>query len=158
MTVHVRGLPWVLPRVTVEIRGFPRQGPRLSTVHGAPTAGATVVAMARAAVLSVATSVVPTMATHGSTTAAATAYSMLTSASIAAAINGNQRRMPRHSTTFHGNPPTASVMAIRGNCHETPRLLPRNYHGRQTTGISTAFRGIPRLSVALRGNSTAILQ
>ena len=26
---HFRGLPWVLPRATVETRGFPRQGPRL---------------------------------------------------------------------------------------------------------------------------------
>ena len=35
----------------------------------------------------------------------------------------------------HGNPP------IRGNCHGTPRQLPRQIHGRQTTVISTAFRG-----------------
>ena len=74
-----RGLPWVLPQATVEIRGFPRQGPRLSIVHVASTASATVVTMARATVLSVATSVVRTMAAHGSTTATATAYSMATS-------------------------------------------------------------------------------
>ena len=61
------------------IRGFPLQGSPLSTVHGASTASAAVVTMARAAVLSVATSVVPTMATHGSTTTTVTAYSMATS-------------------------------------------------------------------------------
>ena len=72
----------------------------LRNVHGASTASATVVAMARAAVLSVATSMVPTMATDGSTTATATAYSMATSTSIAAAIHGNQRRMPRQSSTM----------------------------------------------------------
>ena len=39
-------------------------------------------------------------ATHESTTATATAYSMATSTSIAAAIHGNQRRMPRQSSTM----------------------------------------------------------
>ena len=40
------------------------------------------------------------MATHGNTTATATTYSMATSTSIAAAIHGNQRRMPRQSSTM----------------------------------------------------------
>ena len=129
----------------MEIRGFPRQGPRLSVVHGASTANATVVAMVRAAVLSVATSLVPTMATHGSTTATATAYSVATSTSIAAVIHGNQRQMPRHSTSI------ATVIL--------PRQVPwvyveidtelhsccnANFHRRQTTATSMAFRGHPR--------------
>ena len=74
-------LPWSSVGLSMgyrENRGFRRQGLRLSIVHGDSTASATVVAMACAAVLSVPTSVIPTMVTHPGTTATATAYSMAT--------------------------------------------------------------------------------
>ena len=128
------GLPWSSVGLSTSYRGnprVPRQGPRLSIVHGASTESATVVAMRRAAVLSVATSVGPAMAIHGSTTATTTVYSMVTSTSIAAAIHGNQWRMPRHST--------AIAMATSTDVNQLqfprtttvflghPRLLPRQF-------------------------------
>ena len=97
---------------------------------------------------------------------------MATSASIAEAIHGNQRRMPRQSYhgKCHGNTrqlprhftaiaPAISTdvnsAAIRGNCHG-------NFRGKQRqffTAISKAKHGIPRPFAAiataisaLRGN------
>ena len=131
------GLPWE----------FPRQGPRVPFVRGASTASATVVTMARVVVLSVTTSVGSAMATHGSTTATATAYSMVTSTSIAAAIHGNKRRMPRHCTAI------ATAILPRqvpcGNCVGTPRQLPREC---PRTSLHRNFQGKPRHSVVMRGN------
>ena len=99
----------------------------------ASTASATVVAMAQPAVLSMAPAVEFAMATYGSTAATATASPMVTSTSIAAiatAFNGN----------CHGNSPTSIATAIHGD----PRQLPRNCHvnrrqlPRQLTRQSTA--------------------
>ena len=100
MTVALAWSSGGLASATVEIRWFLWQGSRLLIVHGASPAIAKVVGMARAAVLSVATSVAPIMVIHGSTTAIATAYPMATSTSISAKIHANQRRMLRHSTAI----------------------------------------------------------
>ena len=123
-------LAWVLLRVTMASRRFPRQGPRFSIVHGASAANATVVPMAYAVVVSMATAVELAMATHGSTTAIAMACSMATSTAIAAAIHGNQRQLPRYST--------AITTAIHGTCHGNSHL---NSHGNplQSTAIATAL-------------------
>ena len=110
-------LPWVLLRATVASRGFPRQGPRVSIVHGASTASVMVVPMAHSVVVSMATAVELAMATHGSTTAIATACSIATSTAIAAAIHGNQRHSMAIATAFHGN--------CRGNPPQLPRQFPR---------------------------------
>ena len=213
----------------MEIRGFPRQGPRLSIVHGASTASATVVAMARAVVLSVATSVVPTIwqpteilrqlprhipwppprqlprqstaingechgirrqlprqsshgKCHGNTrqlsrrsTAIATAIprspsdvNPLQFPRKPTAFRGHPRRLPRQSSNTRQLPRNSTAIAtvistdvnplqfplkprhsaaIRGNCHDnfrTPRLLPRQFHGRLATVNSTENHGIPR--------------
>ena len=89
-------LPWSSVGLSTGYRGNPRvstaeataQGPLLSIVHGASTACATVVAMTHAAVLSVATSVVPVeicgfppqgprlSIVHGASTASATVVAM----------------------------------------------------------------------------------
>ena len=59
-------LPWTYVGAAKGYRGNPRVPAARATPHGASTANATVVATARAVVLSVENSVVPTMATHGS--------------------------------------------------------------------------------------------
>ena len=59
-------LPWTSVSVATGYHGNPRVSTARATAHGASTANVTFVATARAAVLSVANSVVPTMATHGS--------------------------------------------------------------------------------------------
>ena len=117
--------PWVLPRATVGIDRFPRQVPQLMATS---TANATVLATARAADLSVAHSVVPTMAT-----------------------NGFPRQFPRQfprklpwlfpwpsatiATATLQSPRTSAE--ARGNCHGS-------FCGRPTAAISTAIRGRPR--------------
>ena len=162
-------LPWVLPRVTAASRGFPRQGPRVSMVHGASTASATVVPMAHAVVVSVATAVELAMAAHGSTTA------------IVTAIHGNRDcntrlllwqplQLPRQSMTIRGNchgiatdivaeiateiataihpdnprqlprHSTAFVAALQRNCHGSCQGNPRQLP-RQSTATATAIHG-----------------
>ena len=122
--------------------------------------------MARAAVLSVATSVAPIMTFHGRTTATATAYPMATSTPIAATIHGNQRRMLRHSTAVatavlpqHVPWKYAAIATailqyaaiatdLGGNRHG-------NFHARQSNAISLEPHGTQWPSAAI---ATAILQ
>ena len=59
-------LPWTSVGVATGYRGNPRVSTAKAMAYGASTANDTVVATARAACLSVANSVVPTMVTHGS--------------------------------------------------------------------------------------------
>ena len=86
---HFRGLAWVLPRATVEYRGFPRQGPRLMALS---------------------------------------------------------RPMPR---LWPGNVPRLCSWQTPWYQACQPADVPCNYHcnfrGRQTTAMSTAVRGHPRL-------------
>ena len=58
-------LPWTSVGVAKGYRGNSQVSTASATAHGTSTANATVVFTACAAVLSVANSVVPTMATHG---------------------------------------------------------------------------------------------
>ena len=57
-------LPWIFVGAVTGYRGNPRVSTASATAHGASTVNATVVATARAAILSVANSVVITIATH----------------------------------------------------------------------------------------------
>ena len=110
--------------------------------HGAFTASVTVVAMTRATVPSVATSVGPAIATHGCTTATATTIFYR---HLHVNCQGNPRQSTANATAFdghcHGNIPTPSAMAMRGNCHG-------NFHGHLSTVICkfTAF------ATAIQGN------
>ena len=118
----LRGLPWVLARTTVEIRGFsrqvlrvmapPRQMPRLCPRHVA-------------AVFSVANSVVPTMATPGNPQKLPRQFPR-PSAAIATAVSADV-----HSKQFP-RPSTAIATAIRryaatsSEVRGSPRLLPQH--------------------------------
>ena len=130
MTANFRGLPWVFPRTTVEIRRFSRQVPRIMAL---PRQMPRLWPRHVAAVLSVANSVVPTMKTHGiprkltwqfprpsAAIATATRQSPRKSAGIATAVSADvhSKQFPRPSATVrvhcHGNPP------IRAHFHVNP--------------------------------------
>ena len=89
------------------------------------------------------------LTTRGKTTATATAYSMATSTSNAVVIHGNQQRMPRHSTAISTVMSTAFLprqvpwvyVEIDTELHSCCNA---NFHRRQTTATSMAFRGHPR--------------
>ena len=136
------GLPWSSVGLSTSYRGnprVPRQGPRLSIVHGASTESATVVAMRRAAVLSVATSVVPTTATHGSTTATATAYSMATSIAVGVAVGLSV--VPRPAAVSRGCLPWVAVEISVEIAVEIAMASAMGLHG--VPLLATAFRGSP---------------
>ena len=73
---------------------------------------------------------------------------MATSTSIAAAIHGNRRGMPRNSTAI-AMAILPSAMAILGNYHGTRWLLPRQF---PRTSNHSNFHGLPWHSMAICGN------
>ena len=100
-------LPWTSVGVAMGYRENPRVSTASVTAHGTSTENATVVATARAAVLSVANSVVPTMENHF--------------AAIATAVFADvqPKQFPRPSAAVRGYCHGNSL--IRGNCHVRPR-------------------------------------
>ena len=162
-------LPWTSVRVATGYRGNPRVSTASATAHGLFTTNIAVVATARAAVFSVANSVVSTMETHGSSRqlppqfsrklrwkrprppaaiATATRQSPRTSAEIVAA-DVQPKRFPRPSET------------ARGHCHGNPPIR-GEHHGisRNSAAIATARAAIlsvtnsvvPTMPTAVRGN------
>ena len=152
-------LPWTSVGVATGYRGNPRVSTARATAHGASTANATVVATARAAVLSVANSVAPTMATQGSPwqltrsfpptsnhsnfhgrprPSAAIATAILRYAAITTETRGNchgnfrGRQTTAISTAIRGN--CHGNLPIRGNCHRSPRQLPRQFPRKSNHG------------------------
>ena len=125
-------LPWTSVGVATGHRGNPWISTARTATHGASTANVTVVATARAAVLSVANSVVPSMATHG-----------------------NPRQLPRQflrtsiHSNFHGYPrPSAAIatetLRYAANTTEAPGKRLGSFRGRQTAAIFKAILGYPR--------------
>ena len=153
--VMTAALPWMLPRATVDIRGFPRQGRRLmvlprqmprlwtrhvprfrpwqirGTNHGNPRKSATHLPQP-----------FPRTSNHSNfhghpRPSAAIATAILRYAAIATEARGNchvnfrGRQTNAISTAIRGNPP------IHGNCHGSPRQSSQQF---------------PRHSAAIRGN------
>ena len=146
-------LPWTSVGVAKGYRGNPRVSPARATAHGASTANATVVATARAAVLFVTNSVVPTMATQGSPRQLQRQFPRTSNHSN---FHGHPRPLPRQSSDTRQWPRKSAAVATaiprtsnHSNFHGHPRQssdtrqLPRKSTA-IATEISMAFRGHPR--------------
>ena len=150
-----RGLPWVLPLATVEIRGFPRQGPRLMVLprqmprlwpRHVPRFCPWQTPWYQ-----------PWQPTEVRGNCHVNVRGRQTTA-ISTAIRGHCHGYPPILGNYHGSPrklprpqqfppPSAAIATailpyavittqVRGNCHG-------NFRRRQTTAISTAIRGNP---------------
>ena len=137
-------LPWSSVGRSTGYRGNPRVSTARATAFHCTwrsTASATIVAMARTTVLSVATSAVPIMATHGSTTATVTAYSMATSMPWAVGIALGRSVVPRPAVVCRGCLPWDAVEFAVDLAVEIALASAMRLHNAPL--LAAAFRGSP---------------
>ena len=139
--------------------------------QGNSTATVTVVATARAAVLSLANSFVPTMATHGSPRQLPRQFPRKMPW-----FHGHPQSLPRERDNHHGSPQTSAAIATAGFADIQPQQVPRisvavrsrchgnppirgDYHGKlaaiaakRATVLSVAYSVVPTMPTEVRGN------